>query len=80
MTGQRHDRTGELVDTDEVPVVHRCRGGWLGSEDRPAPCPVCRPHLGDRPASTPPTPDELEVARRGAELVRATLAARSRRP
>lgn len=24
---------------------HACRAGWIGDEDRPAPCPVCRPHL-----------------------------------
>lgn len=24
---------------------HQCRAGWIGTEDRPAPCPVCRPHL-----------------------------------
>ncbi|WP_270449957.1 hypothetical protein [Kocuria marina] len=24
---------------------HVCRAGWIGDEDRPAPCPVCRPHL-----------------------------------
>lgn len=33
----------------EPTSVHRCRRGWIGDEDHPAPCPVCRPHLIHRP-------------------------------
>lgn len=24
---------------------HVCSDGWIGAEDQPTPCPVCRPHL-----------------------------------
>jgi len=41
----RHDRTGELVDHEDLDEV--CLDGWLGEDwhGRPVPCPVCRPHV-----------------------------------
>lgn len=45
----RHDRTGELVEDEDTPVVaqsHRCRGGWIDRDaDNPVPCLQCRPWL-----------------------------------
>jgi hypothetical protein len=43
----RHDRTGELVDDDQVPDVHRCTNGWDGEDHlgRPIPCPICKADL-----------------------------------
>ena len=34
-------------DLDRLEHGERCRGGWLGldDEERPLPCPRCRPHL-----------------------------------
>ena len=43
----RRDRNGDLVPDDDHQDAHdaRCRDGWLGGDDNPAPCPRCRPHL-----------------------------------
>lgn len=49
VTAMRHDRTGELVEDEDTPVVaqsHRCRGGWIDRDaDNPVPCLQCRPWL-----------------------------------
>lgn len=49
MAAVRHDRTGELVEDDDTPVVaqlHRCRRGWIDPDaDHPVPCLICKPHL-----------------------------------
>lgn len=48
-----------------------CRGGWLGldGDERPIPCPRCRPHLTHVPCRTCSAPwqscETLRVARRG---------------
>ncbi|GEO93102.1 hypothetical protein KFL01_24080 [Kocuria flava] len=34
---------------EPAPAGHACRDGWLGDDDAPRPCPVCRPHLIRRP-------------------------------
>lgn len=53
----RRDRTGEPIEDDDDdarsvtsrgPAGHGCRAGWLGDDDRPVPCLVCRPHLRRR--------------------------------
>lgn len=53
----RHDRTGELIEDDELDQVAlhrdhdpRCSDGWLGEDDdgRLVPCLTCRPHLAGR--------------------------------
>lgn len=38
---------GDLVPDTDPQALHeaRCAEGWIGHEDAPAPCPVCRPHL-----------------------------------
>ncbi len=60
----RRDRTGELLEDDDVHLVpaaaqdmHACEGGWAGEDDdgRPTPCRTCRPHL--------------PAARRGSRLI-----------
>lgn len=33
------------AEQPEQSSEHVCRDGWLGTEDQPRPCPVCRPHL-----------------------------------
>lgn len=50
----RHDgltrtRDGDLVQmpSDRTPACH-CRGGWLGPESLPSPCPNCRPETVKR--------------------------------
>ncbi len=49
----------------------RCTGGWLGldADERPVPCPVCRPHtqaVRCWTCSAPPKAcDELNAIRRG---------------
>lgn len=48
-----------------------CTGGWLGldRDERPVPCPVCRPHLTRLRCWTCSTParscEELQAIRRG---------------
>lgn len=32
-----------------APDAHQCRNGWLGDDDHPIPCLICRPHLVRRP-------------------------------
>jgi hypothetical protein len=49
----RHDRTGELVEDEPEPARHNCRRGWLppawnDPDERPRPCPTCKPHLARR--------------------------------
>jgi hypothetical protein len=43
----RRDRTGEPMDElEDIPASFHpadCVAGWLGDEDHPRPCPVCRP-------------------------------------
>jgi len=37
-----------LAALPEPDPPHACDGGWTGPEDRPRPCPTCRPHLARR--------------------------------
>jgi hypothetical protein len=57
----RRDRTGDLLDVDEVESTgwrHRCDGGWVDRDaDHPAPCLSCKPWLVGRPR--PPKPEEI---------------------
>lgn len=66
MTATR-DRTGELIDDDQV--EHRCDNGWLDRDaDQPRPCPVCRPKLRRR---TPdPVPGQVRRSARFEPLFR----------
>ena len=52
MTGQRRDRTGEPIETDdEDDDQHRCQNGWIDrNADRPVPCPECKPWVVQRKA------------------------------
>lgn len=46
----RRTPDGDLIPDADAEAAHdaRCRDGWIGDEDAPAPCPVCRPHLVGR--------------------------------
>lgn len=37
---------------------HECNSGWIGSDDAPAPCPICKPHLR-RPTPCDTKPPQL---------------------
>lgn len=42
MTGERHDRTGEVIEDEPC----GCDGGWIDRDaDKPIPCTTCKPHL-----------------------------------
>lgn len=66
MTAPRRDRTGALVEPDDVQALddHRCRRGWLTSPDadQPRPCLACRPWL--IPPRRQPTRAELDAFNR----------------
>lgn len=68
----RRDRFGEVVDEDLLADDgHRCYRGWAShpNEDRPRPCPACKPWLLERPPRGP-TVEEREALR--ARLSRAS--------
>jgi len=48
----KRDRCGDEIDNDAGGITAEhdpyCRNGWLGSEDFPRPCPICRPWLVTR--------------------------------
>ena len=44
MTTTDRDRTDLGLPALTVPG-HYCRDGWLGTDEHPRPCPICRPHL-----------------------------------
>lgn len=48
----RRDRDGSPLEQDDDDQVdaHVCVDGWLGfdTDERPAPCLTCRPHLAGR--------------------------------
>lgn len=58
-------------EAEEAEHARRCHGGWLGLDvdERPVPCPVCRPHtqrVRCWTCSAPPRScDELQNIRRG---------------
>lgn len=45
--GLVRSRDGDLVDPAQL-EGHRCRKGWIGADDSPAPCPICRPESVQR--------------------------------
>lgn len=45
--GLLRDRAGDLFEMAPEPL-HRCRGGWMGPESEPSPCPTCKPMTVER--------------------------------
>jgi hypothetical protein len=59
-TGGRRDRTGDVLEPDELAADerHRCWRGWLDPDaDHPIPCARCKPWLVGRPRR--PTQQEV---------------------